>query len=56
MMVAFHEECASYAGRIEEHPMYAKYAKSFGGAQNTQNTQNEHAASGPEPTYTFVDE
>ena len=27
VLVAFHAECARYAGRIAEHPMYAKYAK-----------------------------
>jgi putative phage-type endonuclease len=54
LMVAFHEECASYAGRIEEHPMYAKYAKSFGNTDNAQNVHN--VASEAEPTYTFVEE
>jgi hypothetical protein len=51
-MVAFHEECASYAGRIEEHPMYAKYAKSFGNTDNAQNACNVAS----EATYTFVEE
>ena len=62
VLVAFHAECASYAGRIHEHPMYAKYVAQH--AQHAQRTAVDKPLSctedanqpKDEKTYTFIDE
>ncbi len=64
VLVAFHAECASYAGRIEEHPSYAKYAKMS--AREGQKQAPASLITGDEcdgretlraePTYSFIDD